>query len=521
MRREEEIRVLIIEDDPEDRLLLTKVMALPDWPSFHFVLECAYSLTAGLEILSCGGIEAVLLDLMLPDSRGLDTLRRLRSRYPDVPIVILTGLRDESLGLEAIMHGAQDYQVKGTIEGHALKRTISYAVERHRMLAGLRNIIQGTVDGMVVVDAQGLVRHVNQAAETLLGRESAQLRGKPFPHPIPAGPAQVLRLPAARGEERVAELHLAQIQWEDEPARLVTIRDVTKLRRIDRLRAEIKERRRMDKLKDELMSVVSHEMRNPLTIIRAAVYCLEEWRRGTLSEEEAEMVNLQQANVLRLQKIVDHILDLSRLESGRAEIHLQAVDAVRLVEDTVRGLRLLARERNIVIQEELAHDLPPICADPELLVQILSNLLDNAMRFARTRILVRAQAEPMPAAAPASDGARPSPDGCLTAREYVRISVSDDGQGIPQDRMGDLFTKFVQVNRKIRGEGYQGTGLGLAICKEMVERLQGRIWVESADGHGAEFHFLLPRFSAHRPNPEDAASREAQDRMPRRGGGSE
>ena len=137
---------------------------------------------------------------------------------------------------------------------------------------------------------------------------------------------------------------------------------------------------------------------------------------------------------------------------------------------------MITHERKIAIQEEVAKGLPPLYADPELCVQVLNNLLDNALRYARTKVRVLAEAS--------ADVRR------------VRFSVMDDGKGIPPDRVGDLFNKFVQVDRSRKGDGYKGTGLGLAICKEIVERQEGRIWVESVEGRGSAFRFELPAQSA-------------------------
>ncbi len=380
------INALLIEDDPEDVLLLVHLMGQSSTSPFLFALECADDLKAGLEVLARGGVEVVLLDLMLPDSQGLETISKVRARFPEVPLVVLTGLRDEAMGLEAVACGAQDYQVKGSIDAHALKRTLSYAVERHRMLL--------------------------------------------------------------------------------------------ELKRLERLKAEIKERQRMDKLKDELMSVVSHEMRGPLTIIRAATSNMQEGLTGALSIEQASMVEMQHRNIMRLQRIVDNILDLSRLESGKASISPKRLDSAALVKDTVRGYRIIKDGRPAVIEAEVPGGLPEVYADLELFIQVLSNLIDNARRFAKARILVRAQ------------------EAILAGRRCVQVSVIDDGPGIPKARIGELFSKFVQVNRSLQSEGYKGTGLGLAICKEIMERQQGTIWVDSVEGKGAGFHFALPQYDA-------------------------
>ena len=491
--RDTPIHALLIEDDADDSFLLMGMMAQSEWPSFRFTLECAETLAAGLEILAKGEAEVVLLDLMLPDSQGLGTVRSVRARFPDVPVVVLTGMRDEALGLEAVLHGAQDYQVKGAIEAHSLKRTISYAVERHRAASQLKRIIDRSADGMAVVDAAGLVRSLNPAAEGLLSGLVKAPLGKKFPFALTPESTSELRLPSPVGE-RVAEMRVVAIDWEDQPACLASIRDITDLRRVEQLKAEVKESRRMDKLKDELMSAVSHEMRGPLTIIKAAAVNIMDGTSGPLSEDQDTMITLQHKNIVRLQKILDHILDLSRLESGKAEISPVRVDARQPVIDTAAGIRLVAADKGLEIDVQVPADLPPVYADPELLIQVLGNLLENAVRFARSNIVIRAEASTAGPEEPKSSGAGAGRSPAMAAgSKAVLFSVSDDGRGIPKDRLPELFNRFVQIDRGANGDGYKGTGLGLAICKEIVERQQGRIWAESDAGQGARFYFTLPQ----------------------------
>lgn len=484
---EKNINALLIEDDPDDTMLLMKLMAQSEWPSFKFKLFCAEDLATGLKILSAEGIEVVLLDLMLPDSQGLETVEKVRAQAPDIPIVVMTGLRDETMGLNALRHGAQDYQVKGNITAHELKRTIGYAVERHRLLTSVKSIISNAPDGMVIIDSKDAVQYVNPAAAALFGR--GPLVGRPFPYPLPDGGSGELKIAQEGAGDKIVEIRVTAIDWKNQPAKLASVRDITDLRRIEQLKAEVKESRRMDKLKDELMSAVSHEMRSPLTIIKAAASNLKEGLAGPLSEEQSTMMVLQFRNILRLQKIVDHILDLSRLQSGKAQISIQQVSPARIIREAAAGFKLLGDERKISIEQEVPADLPLIRADSELFAQILGNLIDNALRFTKTRIVIRAAAvEEKPPSDPNGSGLL-----VMAARKYVQFSVIDDGDGIPEKRVGELFHKFVQVNRSAKGDDYKGTGLGLAICKEIIERQHGRIWVESGEGSGAKFHFTLPR----------------------------
>lgn len=486
--RTDPIRTLLIEDDAEDALLISRFLDSDDGSGLRLAVEEAATLQAGLARLDKGGIDLVLTDLTLPDSRGLETVRTVLARFPNVPVVVLTGMSDDSLlGIRAVRLGAQDYVVKGSVDARGLRRVVFYAVHRHRAAAGLKSIIDRSADGMVVVDEAGAVRYVNPAAVTLLQGGSGDLLGRPFQFPLPAaGLGEVVLRPGPEG--RTAELRVTAIEWDDAPARLVTLRDITDLRRVAELKAEVKEQRRMDKLKDELMGAISHEMRSPLTVIKAANINMKDGSTGPLNEEQSTMVLLQHKNILRLQKILDHILDLSRLESGRAVVRPSRVDAGPIVTEVARSYQLLADERGVKIDVSLAEDLPPIYVDPDLLAQLLGNLLDNAVRFCSARITVRAEA--LSGVQAAQVGRTGGP--VLAERGCVRFCVTDDGRGIPPDRIGDIFKRFVQVDRAAGGEEYKGTGLGLAICKEIVERQGGRIWAESGGGPGARFYITLP-----------------------------
>jgi len=473
---------LLIDDDSEDAARMINLLAKPDWPPVKFEFSRVETLKEGLDIVAREKLDIVVLDLMLPDSRGIASVLKVRAAAPQLPIVVLTGINDEALALIALNSGAQDYQVKGNISSRNLKRTISYAVERHRLRVGLHNIIEGAPDGMCIIDSKENVLFANAAAQALLKHTANQLLGKPLPYTVSQDHQGVQRLDIG-DKERKIEIRFSEIEWLNEPARLASMRDIADLSRIEQMRAAVEQSQRMDKLKDELMSAVSHEIRSPLTIIKAATINLRDKSTGPLTETQLDMVTLQYRNVLRLEKIVNNVLDLSRLESGRAELAPRRVDLARLIRGTTPGFALVAKERGIVIKEEIPKDTPSVWADYDLTIQVLNNLIDNALRFTRSEIIIRI-----------GFASENDPRNASVNCRSVIISVIDDGMGIPADRLGDLFNKFVQVQRKSRPDGYKGTGLGLALCKEILDCQGGKIWVESDAGHGARFHFALPEY---------------------------
>ena len=180
------VSALLIEDNPDDALLMKE--QLSEAGRVLFELEWVQRLSDGLDRLAMGGIEVVLLDLSLPDSSGPETLRRVRSRAPNVPIVVLTGLDDEELARNLLKDGAQDYLLKDQVDGQLLARSMLYAVERHRLLAGLREAkesaeagLQAVIENIPVivfaVDRSGVFTLSEGKGLAALGRKPGQVVG--------------------------------------------------------------------------------------------------------------------------------------------------------------------------------------------------------------------------------------------------------------------------------------------------------------------------------------------------------
>jgi signal transduction histidine kinase len=252
------------------------------------------------------------------------------------------------------------------------------------------------------------------------------------------------------------------------------------------IEAEVNERRKVDKLKDEFLTSVSHELRTPLSIIQAAIESLSQGADGPLPPKAMRFVELAQRNSQRLGKVINSLLELSRLESGQARLNRASVNLAQIVSDAAEGFRVKEVGRPLRIEEELAPGLPAVNADPDLAAQAVINLIDNAVRFAKSvvRISVRVAEPAVTPAGGAQGAARP-------AGPQVQVTVSDDGPGIAAEEQERLFDRFYQVQRVAKSD-YKGTGLGLTITKQIIERHGGRVWVESAPGAGARFHFLLP-----------------------------
>ena len=493
---DEVVRVLLIEDNQDDALILLRFLASPGWPSFRFACRCAQTLSEGIDELAKEDADIILLDLILPDSRGIETVRSLRERAPDVPIVVLTGFADESLGLEAIAEGAQDYQVKGKADAQDIKKAVSYAVERYRAGSQLQGIFASAAEGAIVLSRKNEVLYMNPAAEELLNIRASESLGRQFLYALPPHPSVEMKVPnkTPGNPDCIVEFRLSDIQWKGLPARLALARDVTGTRILEQLRTEIAERLRMDKLKDELMNSVAHEMRIPVTVVRTAVGLFKEGSGGPLNRKQQELVGLVDRGSARLKKILESMLDLSRLESGNAAFAPTQVSISSAMRDVAGDFRILAEESGVEILENVSENLPSARVDPESLRHVLSNLIDNAIRFTDNRISLQARAVSSDVGNRYGHRDSQHPFSPLPQGDYIQISVIDNGEGIPRERREKLFVKFQQASRDPKRGDYKGTGLGLALCKEIVEQQGGKIWIDSEEGRGTSVHFVLPRF---------------------------
>ncbi|HEY9697804.1 MAG TPA: PAS domain S-box protein [Trichocoleus sp.] len=234
---------------------------------------------------------------------------------------------------------------------------------------------------------------------------------------------------------------------------------------------DITESRTIVKMKDEFVSIVSHELRTPLTAIRGSLGLLATGVYDNKSDKKQRMLEIAAQQTDRLVRLVNDILDLQRLESGRMKLTMQACDISALMQQSADIMRASAEENQI---ELLVFPLQmQVWAAPDAIVQTLTNLLSNAIKFSPPKSQIELSAV------------------CCTPTCSVLLAVKDYGRGIPVDKLEVIFERFQQVDASdSRQRG--GTGLGLTICRKIIEQHQGQIWAESIVGEGSTFYFTLP-----------------------------
>lgn len=237
---DESLRILLIEDNANDALAIKIMLESADFP---FKLEKADTLKSGLDILSEKQIDVILLDLGLPDSKGLNTFVNLFDEYPDIPIVMYTGLEDEDIAIKALQKGAQDYLVKGEVDSRLLVRAIRYSIERHRLRVELkrmsteleksetrfRDLIERSSDGMLIVDSDGIIQYVNPAAELIFNHKAKELIDESFEFSLEPGETKTIDIPSREGEIVKAEMRVMQTELRGSTFYIIDLKDITEI----------------------------------------------------------------------------------------------------------------------------------------------------------------------------------------------------------------------------------------------------------------------------------------------------
>ncbi len=230
---------------------------------------------------------------------------------------------------------------------------------------------------------------------------------------------------------------------------------------------------KLDRLKNDFISIVSHELKTPLTSIRGFVRLINAERAGPISEKQRHYLEIVEKQAVGLTKLINDLLDISRIESGMIGVVLQPLSLEGIIDNIVFQMANLASEKDVEIITQLEEGLPMIYADRDRIDQVIINLLDNAIKFTDPggRVTI---------------SARCANGSCL-------VEITDTGEGIPQSELPHIFDKFYQVESTMtRQRG--GIGLGLPICKELIKAHGGEIWVRSALGKGTTFSFTLPLY---------------------------
>jgi hypothetical protein len=482
------IRVLLVEDNPGDARLFTEL--LRDTGAGQWKLVHVDRLSAALIQLSREPFDVVLLDLSLPDADGLDTLIRAHAEAPKIPIVVLTGHDDEALAVRALRAGAQDYLVKGRMDGDRLLRSIRYASERGRAVEALerreehyRSLIENSMDLISILNLDGTIRYVSPSHERLLGYPLDELVGRNVLSFVHAEDRQRIQMALVNGNSgrpvecrvrhsdgswRVLESfsrdlsHVAGVN-----GMVVNARDITERKHLEE---QLHHSQRLEAV-GRLAGGVAHDFNNLLMVITGYSHMLlDAMHPSDPARQDLEQVVKASERATDLTR---QLLAFSRRQGVRASL----VNLNVLVQEMDRMLRrVLGEEIELIVR--LAPELMNVRADPGQIEQVILNIVVNARDAMPSggQLLIETRNAGQP------------------GLDRVTISISDTGIGMGSEVLLRVFEPFFTTKE-------HGTGLGLATSYGIIKENGGDLRVDSTLAKGTTFLIELP---VAEPTPEDS-----------------
>jgi signal transduction histidine kinase len=444
-------RILAVDDSPA---YLASLSALLRDEGYDVVQ--ARSGEEALELLALQGMDCILLDLMMPGMSGRETCRLIKAAplVRDIPLIMVTGLDDRAAMLDALEAGADDY----------IQKSAEFEVLKARMRAQLRR---------------------KQFED-----DNRRIRMELLNVEIEAAEARAARALAASRAELLAELE----------------------QKNGALELSNKELASANRAKSEFLSTMSHELRTPHNAIIGFSEILKEGMSGALTPRQREFTRHINDSGKHLLALINDILDLSKIEAGKLDIDLEAVDLDSALNDALTVVRERAQARQIALDANISGLQAPLQADRRRLKQIFYNLLSNAVKFSpdggrvsvRATVVGRAQASD---ALPGFANGLRMPLPASAFERFVQISVQDKGIGLSMKDMEKLFKPFAQIKNDVT-RTVEGTGLGLVTVARLVDLHQGTVAVTSEPGQGSCFTFWLPWQGA-----EEAQAGQADDAL--------
>lgn len=484
-------KILLIEDDKLDQLAFERLVKSEKLP---YDYKVAGAIAEAKKLLSTDVFDVVFLDYHLGDGTAFDIL----SQITETPVIFTTGGGDEEIAVKAMKAGVFDYLIKDSQRNYLkmLPELVKNAIRHREMeqqlqrrgeqLVQEKELLSVTLssmsDGVVAVNDKKQIVLFNEVAENLTGRKAKDVAGRSIDEILtlvdertkkavenPVDKAMRSRKREKGGEYDCLIAKNGCLKGVDVTASPIYKNDGTMLGVVMVLR-DVEQQREIDRMKSDFVSSVTHELRTPLTSIKA--YTATILRDPNMTEQtRGEFLSIIDEESNRLSKLIEGLLEISRIEAGNVEkADCEFVDITEVIRKTLPYLQPLADKKDILLKAELPADAAKLRCDKTRIQSVITNLLDNAIKFTPERGRV-----------------------CISVRqrnEELVISVSDSGMGIPKESLTKIFNRFYRVHRP--GRQIPGTGLGLAIIKKIVTMHGGRIGVESEIDKGTTFTVYLP-----------------------------
>jgi two-component system phosphate regulon sensor histidine kinase PhoR len=475
-------KILVIDDEERIRRGCSRILTKE-----NCLVDMAENGEIGLKMIGEKFYDIVLIDLMMPGIGGMEVLAKVREQHPDSVGIVITGFATLEHSIEAMKKGAFDFIPK-PFTPDQLRVVVSKAVRMTRTLQDiatektrLKTIVNYLAGGVLVTDKRKNIILYNPALVRMLGYEGDSLDDQPLsaltadekltgiidgilelnPGEFKALSAEIMPHEGEKGQSDQLYLRAQAVPFQNRSGEILgsvaILDDITHLKKLD-------------EMKSAFVSMVSHEIRSPLSTILTQIHVLTDGLAGKVSAKQADILGKISRKVQGLVELSNELLNLSRIEAGLILQDKEQVQLMDILENLVRFMQTKAEKKNISLKLKKAN-LPLINADVKSMETVFDNLITNAITYT-------------------PEGGKVNVTGAVKG-DFLEIKVSDTGYGIASDELPRVFERFYRVQTD-KTRHIIGTGLGLPIVKSIVEAHNGTVRVESKEGVGSTFYVRIP-----------------------------
>ena len=499
-------KILIVDDEPDIALILKLQLEDAGYQTVH-----ARDGVEALEAVRRDAFSLIMLDIKMPRMDGLEVLSRVD--VEQTPVVMMTAHGSENIAVDTLHKGALDYiskpfeteemlqKVKRAIANHKTKKEnerLQRQLDEERLK--MEAVLQGMADLLLAVDMQGRIITASRQAARVLCAGACDLIGKSL--------EEALRAEVAGGElpSRVV-LRTGEPCLDVAYTMLAGTRDIPVLSSAAPLRngagelvgsveiiRDISKLKELEQEKEDFVSMLSHDLKSPITAVVGSIDLVREAKLGAVNEEQREYLDAAIESCEEMVEMIDTLLGIHKFEAGKMRLYFKEENPASLVARSIGKFQTLASRGGIRLYSTVAEAVPGISVDRGAFNRILGNLLSNAVKFTPEGGEIEVSLDLVDEIGAVTERI---PEQSYARRElpvtgsFVSIKVRDTGVGIPQESLGAIFDRFVQARNRRMGKT-RGTGLGLAFCRKAVDAHSGYIWAESEPGAGSLFTILMP-----------------------------